>query len=325
MDRKLSVILPVRNGGKYIHAAVESVLSQTYSDFEFIIINDGSTDETLNIINSFNDNRIKVITTTGIGLVNALNLAIENSSNELIVRMDADDICMANRFEEQIEYFRNQNIGVVCSNAELIDENGKIIGSSKEIYATKNQLINMLSFKINKKPIIHPSSMIRKCLLNEIGGYRNFNSSEDRDLWLRLSNICDFYRIQKNLIKYRIHSEGISKSKYFEQKINSMITVVCYEILKTSNYDIYDDEIILNNSKKYLEKQLIPIENNYRLFENFKENVRLKSKVEKIEIFFKQKNKMKILNHYFFARKSTRKIIKNTIEYTIELIKKGNK
>lgn len=313
MDKKLSVILPVRNGEKYIHDAVKSVLNQTYTNFEFIIINDGSTDQTLNIINSFNDKRIKVITTTGIGLVNALNLAIENSSFDLIARMDADDICIEDRFEIQLKYFEDKNVGVVCSNVEIIDENSYRIGYSKDNYTSKEELLNMLTFKTKSKPIIHPSVMIRKELLETIKGYRHFSSAEDRDLWLRLFNKCTFVRIQKNLLKYRINSEGISKTKYFEQKTSSMMTVVCFEINKRFNIDIYSNENQFNNIKSYLNSEILGIKENYETFETFKDKIKELNKINKIYEFIKNKNKVRILKHFIYSTKQTRNIIEKTI------------
>jgi len=320
----LSVILPVRNGKDYIYDAVDSVLKQTYNDFELIIINDGSTDSTLQILKSFNDNRIKIITTEGIGLVNALNLAIDESSGTYIARMDADDICFNNRFEEQMKVLKNSNIGVVCADVKLIDEDGNVIGFSKDFYKNKNDLMNMLTFKEKRKPIIHPTAIINKKILHKIGGYRHFSSAEDRDLWLRLSNECEFYRIQKYLLKYRINSQGISKTKYFEQKVSSMLTVVCYEVEKKIGFDIYKNKELFLNTTYLLHNEIEKIKLQYETFENFKEKVKNKSKIDKINILLMQYNFIQILFHYFFELKTSRKLIEKIVKITIfEIRKKG--
>jgi len=322
MKKNISVVLPVRNGEKYIFDAVNSVLNQTYTNFECIIVNDGSTDETLSIINSFNDHRIKVITTEGVGLVNALNIGIERSSNEIIARMDADDICMLNRFEEQIQYFNDSKVGVVCSNIEIINERNEVTGCAIETYNDRHEVLDMLLYKKKKKPIVHPSSMVRKSLLLEIGGYRHFNSSEDRDLWLRLVDKCDFVRTQKKLLKYRINPEGISKSKSFEQKLNSMMTVINYEIFKDKNIEIYNDEVLFNIAKKYLEANLDSIQSNFIYFETFKEKTAKKTKLQILKIFFSEKNKFDLFKYYLFSTYANRRVIKQTISEIVQHITK---
>ena len=131
MNPKISVIMPVLNAELYLKTAIESVLSQTIPDFEFIIINDGSTDKTEEIIKSYQDPRIIYIKNdTNIGLSKSYNLGIRASKGEFIARMDADDISFKDRFESQLEFLEaHQEVGVVGGGVILIDESGKEFAS----------------------------------------------------------------------------------------------------------------------------------------------------------------------------------------------------
>lgn len=237
----ISVLMPVRNGEAFVRDAIESILHQTYSHFELIIVDDGSTDNTNFIIKSYSDVRIKLLKTTGIGLVAALNLALSYATGEYIARMDADDISLANRFKEQINIFeKNSDIGVVCSDVILIDENNLHIGFEKDVIKTSSNLVRALSFKSSIKPIIHPSVMIRSNLLRDVNGYRNYKSAEDRDLWLRLSKITKFYRISSPLLKYRKNENGVSVNNTCEQKANAMLAVFNNEVSCLYGIDLYN-------------------------------------------------------------------------------------
>jgi glycosyltransferase involved in cell wall biosynthesis len=154
----ISVILPVRNGEKYICQSIESVLAQTYANFELIIINDGSTDNTESLIKSYSDSRINLVTTEGVGLVKSLNMGTDLAKGKYIARMDTDDICMPERFLMQVKILNeNENTGVVCSDVELIDENDNHLGYGKDIIKNQKSFINGLILKKYSKPVVHPS------------------------------------------------------------------------------------------------------------------------------------------------------------------------
>ncbi len=127
---KVSVIMSVYNGDKYLREAIESILNQTFTDFEFIIVNDGSTDNSLEIIESYDDERIKTINNKkNIGLTKSLNKALKFAKGKYIARQDADDVSLPNRFEKQVEYLDSHpEVALVGTSVYLIDENGKIIG-----------------------------------------------------------------------------------------------------------------------------------------------------------------------------------------------------
>ncbi|URZ06308.1 glycosyltransferase [Clostridium felsineum] len=213
----ISVIMPVYNSEKYLRNAIESVLSQTYKNFEFIITNDGSTDNSINIINEYAklDDRIIVVSRKNRGLVYTLNEAINLAKGEYIVRMDADDICIPERLEKQINFFKEHK------DIDILGTQVKTFGDvSPEIKIRDENKLNR-TFDIgksNRETIInywyclaHPSIMLKKSILNKLKGYRNFKS-EDLDLWLRaIKAKLNIYKLNEKLIYFRLHDDSKTK------------------------------------------------------------------------------------------------------------------
>ena len=217
-DELISVIMTVYNGEKYLFSAIESIRNQTYANFEFIIVDDGSTDDSLSILQAAasTDYRVKVISLPqNKGICYALNVGVGIAKGNLIARMDADDIALARRLMTQKEFMdRNQLVAVCGCFVGLIDGTGKVIGH-KHFPNTDLSIRNSLWFR---NPLQHSSTMIRKKFLKDLGGsfYReNFNLAEDLDLWFRFSRIASLAVIQDELLLYRLHSEG---STYQKQK-----------------------------------------------------------------------------------------------------------
>ena len=186
----VSIILPVYNAAPSIKAAINSCLAQTFSDFELIIIDDGSTDDTLSILKKLasNDNRIKIISNPHKGIVESLNLGILESKGNFIARMDADDEMFTQRIEKQIEFLKNNpSIGLVSC---LVEHGGD--SKSQEGYALHvnwiNSIITSEEIELNRfveSPIAHPSVLFRKKICEKHGMYREGNFPEDYELWLR--------------------------------------------------------------------------------------------------------------------------------------------
>jgi len=183
---KLSVVMSVYNDSKTVSKAVESILNQTFTDFEFIIINDGSTDNTASIIKDHQrkDKRIVFFNNDNFGLARSLNLGIKNAKGEYIARQDADDISLPDRFKYQIQFLdRNRIIGFVGCNCVIIDTNGSFLNL---VQISDNPKKNTSRLK-NHNIFCHGSMMFRKELLNKISGYREFfKYAQDYDLYLRL-------------------------------------------------------------------------------------------------------------------------------------------
>ena len=220
---KVSVIMSVYNGERFLVQAIESILNQTFTDFEFLIMNDGSTDRTQKILEKYQkkDNRIKLFTQKNKGLAKSLNFLIKQAKGEYIARMDADDISLPNRLSLQVKYL-DQYIekGVVASGKYEIAPNGLPF---KSICFPDDHLLIVSYLKKGVNPIPHGSVMMRKNVVLKLGEepYR-LQISQDFDLWIRLSKITKFGMIpiplymmrrwgQTSSIKFLKYKEEIHK------------------------------------------------------------------------------------------------------------------
>lgn len=207
-DPLISVVMAVHNGADYLREAIESILNQTYDNFEFIIIDDASTDDSPQIIEEYmDDHRIKIITNkVQLGLTKSLNIGISIAKGEFIARQDSDDVSLPERFEMQIdELIKDRKIGVLGTGAYIIDQFGNTINVMiPPIRVTRGDLLSG-----NK--IIHGSAMIRRAFLKKLGGGYNpmFKYSQDYELWLRTIQRYDIRNIQCPLYLYRIHNNSI--------------------------------------------------------------------------------------------------------------------
>ena len=238
----ISVIMPVYNGEKYLIEAIESILNQTYKDFEFIILNDGSTDKTEEIILSYQDPRIVYVKNDeNLQIVETLNKGIELAKGKYIARMDADDISLPDRFEKQINIFKKQSyIGAVFATVILIDTTGEILQNWE---ADQNCIEHTQFAKILPKMncFAHPSLMIDASLLKEYQ-YNVFPKyAEDYNLWLRLfSDGVKFYKINEPLVYYRIHHTSTTQ--------NTQTAVGAYTKGMKAKGKLLYDKIVRKNS-----------------------------------------------------------------------------
>lgn len=208
----VSVILPAFNCEKYIGKAIQSLLSQSFQDFELIVINDGSTDNTESVILEFTDPRIiyqKNLTNQG--LIFTLNKAIDLARGKFIARMDADDICIPQRLEKQFLFLEEHNhIALVGCTVILIDEKDDNIG----LWHLDQQTVNSKKIKYRmpfENCIAHPSIMIRSSILMKIKYDPAQKNIEDYNLWLKLLNrgfVID--KIKEPLLLYRIHENSVT-------------------------------------------------------------------------------------------------------------------
>jgi glycosyltransferase involved in cell wall biosynthesis len=205
---KISIVLAVYNGANFVSEAVKSILNQTFSDFELIIINDGSSDNSERVLNFFNDPRIiRIKNERNLGLIRSLNAGIKIARGEYIARMDADDVSIQNRLEKQVEFLENnKNIGVLGTAVYCIDKKGLII--SELIQPLSHEaIIWKMCFEC---ALIHPTVMMRRNILPEDGPYSlEFRHIEDTELWMRLAEKVRFANLPDILHKYRLHSSSI--------------------------------------------------------------------------------------------------------------------
>ncbi|MBD3903823.1 glycosyltransferase [Chryseobacterium sp. Ch-15] len=214
----ISVLMPVYNGEKYLREAIESILNQTFIDFELLLINDASTDNSEEIINSYNDSRIVYIKNEqNLGLIKTLNKGLDLVKGEFIARMDQDDISNLERFAKQIALFEtNPEIGVCGTLFTLFRENheDQIIEHPESNDSIKIGLLTSCF-------IGHPTVMIRKKAIKNYRYDINYQAAEDYELWTRLVKITQFYNIQESLLKYRFHTSNMSVLENNTQSENS--------------------------------------------------------------------------------------------------------
>lgn len=195
--------MPVYNEQKHLKESLESILNQTLKEFEFIIIDDGSTDGSLKIIESYKDSRIKLIKSNHQGMVNQFNYGVRSAKASLIARMDADDIAEKNRLEEQLYFLKNNpEVDIVGSNVLFIDEDSKKVCEKK--YPEYHDDIEFIM--PIESAVCHPAVMIRSNVFSTYGQYEeSYGYAADHKLFLDLiSNGIKFYNIQKILLKYRV-------------------------------------------------------------------------------------------------------------------------
>ena len=207
----VSVIMAVCNGEKFLQDAVESILKQSVDDFELLIIDDGSTDGSWEILESFakKDSRVRLIRQKNIGLTKSLNIGLRHARGELIARMDGDDLCLPNRFSTQLDFLRQNPDVVACgSNVELIDSEGYRIGVYRR--PQTHDEIEEHFWSGLAGAIVHPSAMIRSDALKKIGGYNErFSKCQDYDLWFRLAEIGRLANVPEVLLQWRQHANSI--------------------------------------------------------------------------------------------------------------------
>ncbi|MBC7830310.1 MAG: glycosyltransferase [Chitinophagaceae bacterium] len=212
----ISVLMPVYNAEKYLALAIESILNQTFSDFEFLIFNDGSSDSSKEIIQSFKDPRIKLFDySTNVGYVGHLNHGIEVATGKYIARMDADDISLPERFEMQVRFLeKNPEIGL-CG-AWMCEFNGSDTSGKRIIYKYFADHEEICVKLLRHNSFAHPVVMIRRSILIDNGlKYEvDYMPTEDYRLWVTLKKYTRFHNIQKVLLQYRQHTNQISTQKF---------------------------------------------------------------------------------------------------------------
>lgn len=239
---KISVVMSVYNGQAYLREAIESILTQTFNDFEFIIINDGSIDNSLSIIKSYNDNRIVLVNNDGNkGLIYSLNKGLEISKGDYIARMDADDVSLPNRFQEQINVFNAHKDAVVVSSDFYSLYNNKqfLMEHSLKSDSLKTTLLFTPCF-------CHPTVMMKNIFKTENIAYQqNYIHAEDYKLWTDLAFCGNFYFVRKALFKYRSHDKQISVLHHEKQmEISKQIRS---EYLQRLNFELSSKQIATLN------------------------------------------------------------------------------
>ena len=226
---RISVLMPVYNAGRFIAEAIDSILNQSFKPFEFIIIDDGSTDNSVAIIESYKDPRIKLFRNErNMGISPTLNKGIALASCELIARMDADDISHPQRLQKQFGYMkRNPDCALLSTWARVISEDNKFI--RLERYRSNFYYYN-LTFECW---MYHPTIMFRKSAVEEVGMY-SMPYSEDYDLFWKVSTRFRIGNLGEALVDYRISSTSLNT------------------VLRKSEYEIANEQNVLRNIRYYM-------------------------------------------------------------------------
>ncbi len=236
----ISVVMSVYNGKKYLQESVDSILNQTCKDFEFIVVNDGSTDDSLDMLLEYQakDNRLLIVTQSNIGLTRSLNRGIRLADSEFIARQDADDISLPKRFERQLDYMKTHTeVAVVGCLGDFFNVNG-ILRTTKTPKYSREGIKRHL---VRKNLFMHGSAMVRKSCLEKVGFYREFfRHAQDYDLWLRLSQYFDIDILSEHLYQYRVTAEAISVSKWPIQKQYADIARKLHTERLAAGKDSYD-------------------------------------------------------------------------------------
>jgi hypothetical protein len=242
----ISVAMSVYNGERFLVPAIESVLAQTFTDFEFLILDDGSSDGTRAIIEHYaaQDSRIRPIIRENRGLIASLNQLLEESRAPLVARMDADDVCLPTRFARQIDYLAaHTDYGVVGTWCEDIDEYdqpwGGLCNSPRH---PANHEDFLIAIDKGWALLCHPAVMFRRDLVLSVGGYHAaFKHCEDMDLWLRLASVTKLASIPEPLIRYRHYSDQVSSRHATEQQIGAAVARLAFGERQAGRADPTED------------------------------------------------------------------------------------
>jgi glycosyltransferase involved in cell wall biosynthesis len=215
---KVSVLMPMFNSEKYISAAIESILKQTFKDFELIILNDGSTDGSKKIVESYSDNRIRLIENThNLGLARTRNILISEAKGEFMAWLDSDDIALPQRLEIQVDFLeKNLRHAMVASWARIIDSNNLPTGKFVKSYIPNTNLSALLLF-VNY--IVQSSVMLRRNLLPDEHYNLDFPPTEDYELWVRIARKHPIAILKDILVDYRFHDSSISITQNSRAKL----------------------------------------------------------------------------------------------------------
>jgi len=251
----ISVLMSVYNGQKWLNESINSVLDQTFNDFEFIIVNDGSTDRSLEIIKNFAmcDDRIVIIDKPNTGLADSLNRGLAQARGEWIARIDADDVCEPKRLQKQFDLASTYpSVVLIGSGLIQIDESGQT-GKEYWLPAEHKELVRRL---LRMRPFFaHSSAFYKTEVVRLVGGYRiRIKRGQDCDLWLRLSEKGELACISEPLIKCRKHADQVTHEEGGRRQIvDSRVAMTSYWLRRSGKADPVDTDSSDNEFDRFRE------------------------------------------------------------------------
>ena len=255
----VSVIMPVYNGLPYLSEAVESILRQTYSDFELLLIDDGSTDGSRRYIESLNDHRLRLFFREHKGLIDVLNFGLSQARSDLIARMDSDDIALPERFQRQIEFMMaHEEVVVLGTYVQEIDHIGRPTGTVIAQPQQHEDIQSRFTGIRRLNPIVHPSVMFRREAAIQCGGYcAAFPVAEDFGMWRRMARIGRLHILNEPLLLLRKHQNNISVVKRVECVESVLRVQVSHKIWDITGVDIMQQYPLLWQEAQQLIRDLI--------------------------------------------------------------------
>lgn len=238
---KVTILMPVYNGERYLAEAIESVLNQTHEDFEFLIIDDGSIDDSISIIEYYRDQRIRLLRNTiNRGLVATLNRGLRVAQGDLIARFDCDDICYPKRLELQYQFMIKNPQIAICGSAI------KFFGSKNFAYKYPTDNASIRARMLFESPFAHPSVIIRRNLFLDADFFysESVPHAEDYDFWTRIPSEWQLANLDHVLLKYRVHGNQVSKICFSSQCKNTdmvrkrLLAELCGELVSE---DVFSD------------------------------------------------------------------------------------
>lgn len=234
------VVMPVYNAARFVAEAVESILAQSYGDFEFIALDDGSADESAEILDRYarQDGRLRVIRRAHAGLPATLNFGCSLAQAKYIARMDADDAALPERFKRQIEFLeREPRVAILGTQLQQIREDGTPMAVSNHPLTHAEIAANMQKFCC----IHHPTVMMRAEAMRALGGYREaFQAAEDHDFWLRAAERFELANLPQVLLRYRLHTRAVSFQNLEQQVISAMAAELSAQLRRAGKPDPFE-------------------------------------------------------------------------------------
>lgn len=249
---RISVVMPVYNTERYLRQATESILNQTFRDFEFIIIDDCSTDSSPEIIQEYagKDRRIRVLhNSRNLNNARARNRGIKVATGKYVAQMDSDDISLPNRLKKQFKFMEEHPEVVVSGGAvELIDENDRPLGVKR--FPLSDQEIRKHIFRHN--PLWHPLTIFRKDILDRVEGYDpNLAVAVDYELYFRMGQFGNFANLPEVMLRYRIHPANLTRKRRAEVKKRGLL-------IKKRAVGLYGYQMSLADKLLYFSQKIIP-------------------------------------------------------------------
>jgi hypothetical protein len=226
MTPKVTVLMSVYNAEKYLHEAMDSILNQTFQDYEFIIVNDGSTDSTLGILQGYRDPRISIINNPkNIGLTKSLNKGLKFAKGEYIARQDADDISLPGRLARQLNFMQaHPEVGGVGTWADIINPQGERL---RTVQGPTNH-DEICAHLLIHNPFVHTSMFVRRQTLGKVGGYQEeLRYAQDYDLWWRLAQVGRVAVIPEVLVKRRKYTPGGIAEQHIQDQVRFECQIAC--------------------------------------------------------------------------------------------------